>query len=163
MAKCDSTIFGEARSETADRRSGRTERIIRNESSADFLSAVSQPVRQTFYLQSGNHLGSRDRPSGTPSSPANGRAGFVRSVWDLKAGLSGVFPLPGCSAGLLAPLFEPRQRTVLPPTRPAAVAYRFRSERPATSSYDRRTSLLISLSGTSRSKRTLIQCRLFIW
>lgn len=86
-----------------------------------------------------------------------------RSVWDLKAGLSGVFPLPGCSAGLLAPLFEPRQRTVLPPTRPAAVAYRFRSERPATSSYDRRTSLLISLSGTSRSKRTLIQCRLFIW
>lgn len=63
MAKYDSTIFGEARSETADRRSGRTERIIRNESSADFLSAVSQPVRQTFYLQSGNCLGSRDRPS----------------------------------------------------------------------------------------------------
>lgn len=163
MAKCDSTIFGEARSETADRRSGRTERIIRNESSADFLSAVSQPVRQTFYLQSGNHLARAIVRRELRRLRQTAERASSRSVWDLKAGLSGVFPLPGCSAGLLAPLFEPRQRTVLPPTRPAAVAYRFRSERPATSSYDRRTSLLISLSGTSRSKRTLIQCRLFIW
>ena len=162
MAKYDSTIFGEARSETADRRSGRTERIIRNESSADFLSAVSQPVRQMFYLQSGNCLGSRDRPSGTPSSPANGRAGFVPFGLGPKSGIIGSFP----AARMLCRFARtpiPRQRTVLPPTRPAAVAYRFRSERPATSSYDRRTSLLISLSGTSRSKRTLIQCRLFIW
>ena len=164
MAKYDSTIFGEARSETADRRSGRTERITRNESSADFLLAISQPVRQTFYLQSGNRLGSRDRPSGTPSSPANGRAGFVPfGLGPEKRDYREFSRCPDAPAGLLAPLFEPRQRTVLPPTRPAAVAYRFRSERPATSSYDRRTSLLISLSGTSRSKRTLIQCRLFIW
>ena len=92
MAKYDSTIFGEARSETADRRSGRTERIIRNESSADFLSAVSQPVRQMFYLQSGNCLGSRDRPSGTPSSPANGRAGFVPFGLGPKSGIIGSFP-----------------------------------------------------------------------
>ena len=92
MAKYDSTIFGEARSETADRRSGRTERITRNESSADFLLAVSQPVRQTFYLQSGNRLGSRDRPSGTPSSPANGRAGFVPFGLGPKSWIIGSFP-----------------------------------------------------------------------
>ena len=128
MAKYDSTIFGEARSETAHRRSGRTERIIRNESSADFLSAVSQPVRQAV-LPAKRQL------------PRLARSSVGNSV------VSGKRP-----SGL---------RPVLPPTRPAAVAYRFRSERPATSSYDRRTSLLISLSGTSRSKRTLIQCRLF--
>lgn len=163
MAKCDSTIFGEARSETADRRSGRTERIIRNESSADFLSAVSQPVRQTFYLQSGNCLGSRDRPSGTPSSPANGRAGFVRSVWDLKAGLSGVFPLPGCSG-----------RFARTPIRTTAT-----DRSPSDSSGCSRLPLSVRTTGHELirssdepsdfavgnipSKRTLIQCRLFIW
>lgn len=163
MAKCDSTIFGEARSETADRRSGRTERIIRNESSADFLSAVSQPSDKRFTCKAAITSARAIVRRELRRLRQTAERASSRSVWDLKAGLSGVFPLPGCSAGLLAPLFEPRQRTVLPPTRPAAVAYRFRSERPATSSYDRRTSLLISLSGTSRSKRTLIQCRLFIW
>ena len=160
MAKYDSTIFGEARSETADRRSGRTERIIRNESSADFLSAVSQPVRQTFYLQSGNCLGSRDRPSGTPSSPANGRAGFVPFGLGPKSGIIGSFP----AARMLRPVCShPYSSHGNGPFFLRLVRLQFRSERPATSSYDRRTSLLISLSGTSRSKRTLIQCRLFIW